>query len=177
MGTWTNSDGLHIKFGTDEAKSGHRIGEVEGPGPYTTVTIDLDWTALTETETVLNDAFILPNDAWLVGLEMITQVAVVGDSELDLGTISRDRTELDYNGLIAVLEEADASTVGERVVLWAPAYESTALTGSGAIGAQMGTQLGESCYISASNASATAFTAGRTTFFLTYLAAGIQVGI
>ncbi len=174
MADWTNGDGLRVKFGAFQSESPHRVGESQ-EGDYSVYTMDIDLTALDETETVLNDSVILPNDMYLAKVEIITLVAAAGDSELDIGTISRDRTELDYDGILKVWEEADGSTVGETVVIWAPAYESTALTGSGAIGAQIGTQLGESCYLSASNASSTAFSAGLLKVRLYGLKEGIDV--
>lgn len=175
MADWTNSDGLRVKYGANKAESAHRVGETQ-MGPYSIYTLDIDLTLLDATETVLNDSVFIGNDEWLLKLEMITLVAVTGDSEVDLGTQKRDRTELDYDGILKIWEaDADGSSVGETQVIWTPAYESTALTGSGAIGAQMGTQLGESAYFSASNASATAFTAGRVKFILTTLKEGIDV--
>ena len=59
-GTWLNSDGLYVKFGTSEAKSGFQGGMVCDYGIYQSYILNMDLTDLTETETIQNDVLVIP---------------------------------------------------------------------------------------------------------------------
>lgn len=159
MSTWTNDDGLHIKFGTSEGVSTHSAGEYNTLGPNRMVEVEIDLTELTQTEAILNDVVVLPAGAFIERVETIAEVAGATGTAIDVGLIRLDRsTELDYNGLLAASPIANFNADGEYACFKVGATEPTGLTGTGAL---IGTTLSNAGYISASMTDATAFTAGR----------------
>lgn len=160
MGTWTNSDGLHIKMGVDEGFSASTAGEYKTYGPTRMVEIEVDLTELTATETILNDVVMLPAGAQIESVEVIAEVAAATGTAIDVGLIRLDRsTELDYDGILAAFATATMNVVGERTTL---------INGTSTGGALIGTVLAYAGYISASRTDATAFTAGRVKIRISY---------
>lgn len=143
---------LYKKYGTDRATA-TTAGEFTVPGLKREVEIDLDLTALTETETIVADTTFIPAGVRIVEVEVITQTAAATGVAIDLGLIkASDRsTEVDYNGLLAALPTASMDLAGEtNVVNTAHTY----------VGALIGTTTAYNSHISCSRTTSTAFTAG-----------------
>jgi hypothetical protein len=152
MGTWMNSDGLYIKFGTDEAAIG-TAGEYRTTGPQRMAEVKLTLTSLLTTTAILDDNNFIPAGARIEKVEVVTETAVTsgGAATLNVGLIRRDRTTaIDEDGLIAALAIASFNAAGETVVL------TNGVTSAGAL---VGTTLANSGYLAADYDTA-AFTAG-----------------
>lgn len=151
MPTVINADGLTLKYGTDRAAVG-KGGEYVTVGATRELELKIDLTTLTQAETILSDAAVLPAGARIQEVEVVTHTAAATGTAIDLGTIRMDRTtELDYNGLLAAFPTASMNAAGEKTVI----VDNTTYDG-----VQVGTTLVYPAYISASMTDATAFTAG-----------------
>lgn len=160
---WMNSDGLYIRFGTDEATIG-RVGETSIEGDRHEIVVDLPaMTAVTSSNAIITGGY----NAWMakgarveeVEVEVIT-ACTGATATLDFGLIKDDQsTELDYNGLVAAAAVATLDTAGKRLNL---------ISGSTAAGALIGTTLAYNGLFTAKYNTA-AFTAGalriRVKFF------------
>lgn len=168
MGTWKNSDGLYIKFGTDQGVSAHDAGEYTTYGPERTVEVVCDLTLLTATETILNDVVVIPAGSFITKVETIAIVGAATGTAIDVGLIkSSDRsTEINYDGLLAASPTANMNSAGERAVFKIGATEPTGLTGTGAL---IGTATAYAGMISASRTDATAFTAGTIRILVSFI--------
>lgn len=152
MGTWLNDDGLYRKFGTSAAEHNNG-GEYRLDGPEHCIEIDIDLTALTQTETVQSDTIFFPKNARITKVEVVTKVAAATGVAVDLGLIQTDRsTEIDFNGILAAFPTASMNVIGETTVLY---------NGTTYAGALVGPTNSTSGYISASATTATAFTTGE----------------
>jgi hypothetical protein len=162
MGTWTNSDGLRVLFGTDEAVTG-KAGEYCTDGAERVVEVSIAVTPLT-TSAVRQDEFVtLPAGAFITKVELVTLVAVTssGSGVLNVGLQRLDRTtELDYDGLIAALPVASFNAAGETVSL------TEGVTYHGAL---IGTELAYPGYLTADYDTAD-FTAGTVRVRISYMA-------
>jgi len=155
MGTWTNDDGLYIRYGTSEdtqAKGGSYPTGVAGM--HVSEVRIADMTTLSTTDTIMSDSVIIPAGAFISKVELLVDTACTsgGAAILDVGLIRLDRsTQLDYDGFIAsgALTTMDAD--GDIV-------EYT--QGSTAHGALIGTALAYAGLVTASEADANAYTAG-----------------
>jgi hypothetical protein len=169
MGTWLNSDGLYVKFGTDDAASEQQGGWVCNYGPFASYILNLDLTTLTETETIQNDVLVIPKDSLILSVETITVVAAATGTAIDVGLIANDRsttTDLnagnanaDPNGLLAALTATEMSEAGEYLKFWDTTSVPVASAALG--GALLGEVLTVPTLITASRTDSTAFTAGR----------------
>ena len=164
MGTWTNNDGLYIRYGTDEATAG-AAGHFASPdkGNVTVVEARIAaMTALTDsTQNIIDQFTVIPKNARIEYVEVFTTTAVTsgGSAVLDLGLIRLDRsTELDYDGLLADAPIADYNVAGET-----KRYQ-IGVTG---VGALVGTVLANPGYLVATYDTA-AFTAGAVTIRIGY---------
>lgn len=151
---WFNSDGLLVKFGTNEATAGKagEYGELVGNIHIIELRIP-DLTVITDsTQTVLDENVFIPKNARIEYVEVINVTAATGtNAVLDLGLIRRDQsTELDYDGLLADAPRTDWDALGET-----KKYQ-VGVTGAGAL---VGTVLTNSGYLVATYDTA-AFTAG-----------------
>lgn len=107
-GEWVNSDGLLVKFATDEARA-TRGGQymVTADGRHcVSVIIDLATlpTAASGNEQIVADNVFIPNRAFIeqVDVLVVEEPVTSGSPNLDLGLVDQDRsTEIDFNGLIA----------------------------------------------------------------------------
>lgn len=159
MGTWTNNDGLHIKYGTDEVTSAAPGGEMLVFGPERVVEVKIELADLTATETIMNDTVFIPDNAQIMWVETVAEVAAATGTAIDVGVIKFDRsTEGDYNGFLAAFETGDMDAVGETRRFYQTHTVPASITGTGALVGEIMTYPG---YISASRTDATAFTAGQ----------------
>jgi hypothetical protein len=173
MGTWTNSDGLHVKFGTSEAVSTHAGGTYADPVSGLTITeVDILLASLTQTETILNDVVWIPANAHIVYVDCLCVVAGATGTAIDVGLIDQDRsTEIDYNGLLAASPAANYSAAGEYNRFYSTHTQIAGLTGTGAL---IGTELTNTGYVSASMTDATAFTAGKLRVRIAWFPKGLD---
>lgn len=137
MASWTNGDGLYIKYGPDEVKE-TKAGEymTGGIGGEHVIELDVDYTMLGTAAAILADNVVIPKNAFIDRVEIITTTAwdSSGDTFVfNLGTVRLDRTTLgDENGLIAALPQASMDPAGE--------YADIKI-GHTYVGAQVGTVL------------------------------------
>ncbi len=150
MGSHLHNTGLFQKYGPAKAEP-NSGGDYVTTGALREITIRIDLTDLTETETILNDMVFVPKMR-IQEVEILTHTAAATGTAIDIGLIRTDRTtELDYNGLAAAFPTASMDTAGDKVTL---------LTDTTYNGALIGTTLTNVGYISASRTDSTAFTAG-----------------
>src|SRR5574343_1528053 len=156
---WKNNDNLYLKFGTEKAVA-NTGGEYRTPvGKFHDVEVKITLSALTQTETILNDQVFIPAGARIQEVELMTQTAGATGTAIDVGLIrTSDRsTEIDYDGLLAAAPLAVMNSDGERTVYTAITTVPASATGTGAL---IGTTLANTGHISASRTDATAVTAG-----------------
>lgn len=152
---WFNSDGLLVKFGTNEAAAGV-AGEygflTDGNVHVLEVRLLTLETIPDSTQTILDENAWLPDNARIEWIDVINTEAATGtNATLDLGLIRFDRTtELDYDGLLANAPLTDWDTLGETK------HYMVGVTGAGAL---VGTVLTNPGYLVATYDTA-AFTAG-----------------
>lgn len=174
--TWMNDDGLLIKYGPDSSESTHRAGEYltyNGKGEQV-IEVTIDLTELTQTETILNDAVKVPTNAHITSVEVLTVVAALTGTAIDVGLVKDDRsTEGDYNGFLAAFPTSQMNAIGETSRFFETHTEPASLTGTGALIGQEITYTGGS-YISASMTDATSFTAGTVKVRIAYVPKGID---
>lgn len=159
MAKWTNSDGLVVKFGTDEADP-VKGGFIKSFGDIHVVEFDIAYTdALSATYAVLGSAsgsydgaygVMVPKNARIKAVEVLVTTAftssgTIGSSVLSLGfkKWSDLSTELDHDGLLTASFVGSAlDAVGER------SYVTIGSTGAGAL---IGTSLSENGVICLAN--------------------------
>lgn len=177
MGTWMNSDGLYVKYGTDEVESAHRAGEYltyNGLGEQV-IEFVIDAAELTQTETILNDTVFIPANAHITWVETMAVVPLATGVAIDLGLMARDRsTEVDYDGLLAAFPTAQGASVGETIKFTQEHTVPASQTGTGAlVGEEITTSGG--AYVSASCTTSTLYTAGKLRVRIAYIPRGIDV--
>lgn len=171
MGTWLNSDGLHVKFGVDEGDLA-RGGELKTFGQERVIQAAVKYTdALSATYSIVGSAvaaddgtfgIFVPKGFRIKAIEIVTKTAftssgTIGSSVLSLGLKrSSDRsTELDHDGFTTTSFVGSAlDAAGER------SYVTIGSTGAGAL---IGTTLaynGLLCVANTAHASHP-FTAGE----------------
>ena len=129
MGTWTNSDGLYIKYGIDEATK--NIGgeyEYDGPLHFIEFTVTAAGLAAVASQTILSDTVYLPSNAFIEKVEFRVETAFTGaTATLDFGLVRKNRTtELDYDGFVAAV--AVASLTAGATITGAGALIGTRLS-------------------------------------------------
>lgn len=160
---WYNSDGLYVKFGTEEATAG-KAGGYNTLGPQQMVELFIsDMTSVTATAAIQDYNIVIPKNARIEKVELITQTAVTdagGTSVLNVGLKKTDNaTELDYNGLLAALPLASFNAAGETY---------SAIVGATYAGALVGTTLSENGYLTV-DYDTEAFTAGAVRIRIFYV--------
>lgn len=149
--SYQDNDGLLRKYGTERATA-KTAGEYHMYGHLHEVEVKIDLTDLTATETILDDTVMIPKNARIQDVQVVTHTAAATGTAIDLGLIAADRsTETDYNGFLAALPTASMNAAGEK---------NDVTIGHTYVGALIGTTLSNPAYISASRTDATAFTAG-----------------
>ena len=157
---WLNDDGLYIKFGTEEGASDHRVGEANRVGGNAEVVLDIDLSLLTAaTETIVNDVALIPANAQIVAMRMVTKEVGAGGTSFDMGLIQEDRTTaIDADGLLDAQLLASIGTLGE----------TTEFTeASGTAGALVGTVLANAGLVTVTTTGT--FTAGKVQFVIEYI--------
>jgi hypothetical protein len=153
MGTWTNSDGLYIKYGATEVTA-TAAGEYDYDSKHC-IEVEIPLTSLsTSANYYASDTVTIPNGARIEEIEVIAETAATsgGSATLDIGLIDQDRsTAFDDDGLVAALALTSIDADGEKTVI---------RPGSTSVGALVGTTLSNTGLIVAS-ANVAVFTAGR----------------
>lgn len=150
--SWFNPDGLLLKFGTEKATS-TTGGEYHNVGQLHEVELKVSLTSVGSTATILNDVYLIPKNARIVEVEILTETGATsgGATTLDVGLIATNRsTEIDFNGLVAAFAKASYDAAGEK---------NTITLGSTGAGALIGTTTASPGYLCA-NWNTAAFTAG-----------------
>lgn len=159
---WYNSDGLYVKFGTEEATAG-RAGEYLMAGPQQLIELVIDpMTGLGSSASVQERNLTIPKNARIEKVELITTTAATsgGSATLSVGTIDTNYTSNAADGGLinaAALTTHDAA--GETTVLTAGA------TGAGTL---IGTTLAANKVITAKYGTA-AYTAGAVRVRIYYV--------
>lgn len=147
MGTWTNSDGLYIRFGDDEAEVA-KGGQLNTLGSLHEEEIILPWTDFDSATPSLphsTDSYgvVIPKNARIEEIETVVQSAftssgTIGSSTFSVGLKKADRsTELDHDGLTT------ASATGTALGLATVGTKTVIRVGSTGAGALLGTTLAE----------------------------------
>lgn len=136
--TWSNTDGLYIKFGQEEAVV-NPGGEVSPTGDGLMVSFELaytDFTSATAGAVIVMDNVVIPDDAQIDKVELIVHTAFDSSGDgfiFNMGLIDQDRsTEIDFDGLISTEVQADIDAAGDTV---------TYVVGHADVGALVGTVL------------------------------------
>jgi len=161
--SWMNSDGLYVKYGTEEAdvaKGGSF--SVDGGTHYVEAVVS-DFTALGTTAEIIGAedggdprGIMVPKGAFIEKVEILMTTAAASDNSptLDIGLIkASDRsTELDDDGLAAAVALTSIDAAGNLVEIVAEATS---------VGALVGTSLAENGLLCvAVNLDTTGFSAG-----------------
>ena len=153
MGTWTNADGLYIKFGEDESKQalGGHVNQDGGVHTLEFVITAADFNALTNT--ILGDGVFIPGNAFIISSNFSVETAFTGaTATVDFGLVRKNRTtEIDFDGLDAAIAVASLSA-------------RASINGDGAL---IGTRLSQPALVTARNNTAD-LTAGRGVLTITY---------
>lgn len=155
--TWTNSDGLIVKFHRElgtTTKAGEFATVANGDQHVVEMTLS-PMTALTATAGVVQDQHvIIPANSRIEKVEIITVTAATsgGSAVLNIGLARLDRTtEIDNDGLVAALALTAIDTVGETASL---------VKGSTGAGALVGTTIGANAGVITADYDTAAYTAG-----------------
>jgi len=151
---WTNSDGLYVKFGTEEATVGTAGEHSDLIGPEHVHEVVITLTSLGTAAARLDEHVAIPAGARITKIKVINEVAATsgGSATLNFGLQRLDRsTELDYDGFLAAAPLADYNLAGET---------KEYIIGVTGVGALVGTTLANPGYLTADYDTA-AFTAGK----------------
>lgn len=161
---------IHQKYGTAEAVSTANAGMYCTYGPVQIYEWDIDLTDLTETESIMNHVTIIPDNALIEKVEVVTLVGATTGVAIDVGTIhiSQDTSDpewtADPDGILAAFVTATMDTVGQTHLFFASgtANAEESLPASVTTG---GVQIGDvtvaPLLLTASRTTSTAFDTGR----------------
>lgn len=160
MSTWSNDDGLLVKFGTTEGEAG-KGGQYSTLGPLRVAEVEINGTDITASEAVVDRHTIIPNGSKIEKVEVVAETAFTsgGAATLDVGLIDQDETTaIDDDGLVAALALTSIDADGDVVEL---------IQGSTGHGALVGTTLSNAGYITIKRNVAD-YTAGRAVIRVHY---------
>lgn len=172
MAVWRNADGLDVKFGTEQASSLMDAGVIKtfDAGALTVVEVELDLTLLTTSEQILSDVVWIPGGAQIAWVESTCEEVGATGTSIDVGLVEEDRTEEDYDGLLAEFPlTGNYDAVGDTVRFYANATVPASMTGTGALIGTILSDTHERYYLSASYHTGSAFTTGRLRLRVAYL--------
>tara|TARA_R110000803_G_scaffold117369_1_gene185917 strand:- start:217 stop:705 length:489 start_codon:yes stop_codon:yes gene_type:complete len=157
--SWTNSDGLYVRFGTEKAEVAAGGSFASNTGS-TVLEIDLVFGDFLTAASVVDYNQTIPSGAFIEKIEIMTTTACVGSTcVVNVGLIRKDlTTELDYNGLIAALPITSFNAAGETV---------TVENGHAQVGALVGTATANAGIVTVDWDTA-AMTAGAVTMRIFY---------
>ena len=161
---------INQKYGTSEGRSTADGGLYCAGGPVQVLEWDITLTDLTETESVMNDVLIVPDNSLLEKVEVVTLVGATTGAAIDVGLlhISRatDDSEFtaDPDGILAAFVTANMDTVGQTYLYFGSGTANTenSLPASDTLGGDLiGDVITAPCFLTASRTTSTAFGAGR----------------
>jgi hypothetical protein len=160
--SWYNSDGLLVKFGTEEGTAG-KAGEYEWDGPTRLVELVIpDLTALTSSAVIQSDVVTIPTGAVIRSIKVITNTVATsgGSATLNIGLISTDRSSnISDTALVSALALTSIDGLGETTDI---------VFGSTAAGTKVGTTIGAANGLLTAKYGTAAFTAGKVTIQIFY---------
>lgn len=139
MSTWTNDDGLPVRFGLDQGKREGRAGVTTGAGRERELVMEIELTGAARTifpSDTDNDGTVdgftglatpLPSGAKVVRQEVVNVVTPAGGTNYAIGTYQADGTVDDADG-IRTTAGADGAQVG--VALSADRHVTAVTTGT-----------------------------------------------
>lgn len=133
---WTNSDGLRLKFGTEEGTVGVG-GEFRTNTSLREIEFDLDYSVFasaTAGANIVMDNVAVPNGARIERVQVVTETAFDSSGDgfiFNMGLVDQDRsTELDFDGLIATCAQSRVDTAGEILEIIVGDSDAGALIGT-----------------------------------------------
>lgn len=134
-GSWYNSDGLYLEFGTTKPVNAPG-GFYRTVGELREIELSVALSGLTSTNvgTIVGGPNIkFPSLSRIQEIEVVTQTAATGSGALlNLGLVKEDQsTEIDGDGLLVALPMTSVSTAGQTLVI---------RTGNSFAGALLGTE-------------------------------------
>lgn len=117
--SWTNADGLYLKYGPDKATA-TTAGEYRKDGPLREVEVKIDLTTLTTSPTIVADTTQIPANVRIEEVEIVTETAATssGAAALNVGLIRENRsTAYDADGLVKALAITSLDAAGEKTTL------------------------------------------------------------
>lgn len=120
MGTWTNDDGLHIRYGSDEAamKKVGSFADFDGGRQILEVEFDYNDVTSAGSETILSDGVRIPAGVFLEKAEFVVETAFTsgGAATLTFGLIDEDRsTAFDADGIDAAIAITAIDAAGDNI--------------------------------------------------------------
>lgn len=156
---WMNNDDLYLKYGVEKTIP-QKGGEYRNVGKLREIEIQLDLTALTESETIQSDTIFVPKNVRIAEVEVLTHTAAATGVAIDVGLVKADRSTTNgAQAILAAFVTASMNTDGDAVTLHND--DSTA-------GTMVGSTNADVSYITASRTTSTAFTTGLVSVFIRY---------
>ena len=162
MATWTNDDGLEVRFGLD--RTTENVTGNLAVSPFKTITHKIVGADLPDTDNgaVDADAAFIPAGSVITRAFVYVTTAFAGaTATLDLGLKLAAGTAISADGIDADIAVTALDAIGDTILCNGAYIADGDLTG---------VRLTADAYISASYETA-AFTAGQATLFVEYLAA------
>jgi hypothetical protein len=131
MGSWFNSDGLNLKFGTTKTVA-TTAGEFKTWGELREIEVKIDISTLTTSAAIINDVTFFPKGVFLEEVTVEVQTAVATITSVSVGLMqSNDRTTtIADDAILAAEVQATLGTAGNKV---------TYVTGTSKAGSKVGT--------------------------------------
>ena len=134
MATWTNADGLTLKYGVDRAEDGIQ-GEYRTAGPKRCIELEFDYTQLptvAQNSVVIGDNLRLPIGIFVEEVEIRawTDFDSSGDTmTLNVGWVDLDGTSnVDVDAFVVAATQTELNTGGTNVAGWVGAEVGTGTT-------------------------------------------------
>lgn len=133
MGTWTNNDGLYIKYGVTAGET-TRGGELKTYGDLREIEFELQLEDVPAVSAplILGDNVFIPDNAQIDEVEITVEEVTAGtNANLDLGLVKQDRTTaIDLNGLIAAGDGWHEAAIGTKLLYQVGTTEAGAILGT-----------------------------------------------
>lgn len=122
--TWTNTDGLHLKFGTAKTELAS-LGHYRHDGPKNVIEIVLDYAqmpAVASNSVVIDRTQVLPTGSIVEAVEIINKTAFdsAGDAmTLNIGWIDLDETSnADVDAFVVAATQTELNDGGTNIAGW-----------------------------------------------------------
>lgn len=112
MPTWTNMDGLPVRFGTDQGNRGDRAGSTNSEGAVQHLVMNLTFAGAAGTRFPADnnndgtaDGFngldgYIPNGAKIIDVDWVVTTALAGGTGWEVGTYQVGGTAIDADGIV-----------------------------------------------------------------------------